>query len=144
MKRFWFPLLLVASAAFGAENAPSESHSRLTITTNTPSGNGLVYLTVFRSEKGFPDQPKAAVQALKIPVKNGVAQTAIELPKGTYAIGAFYDADANGELTKNFFGVPAEPYGFSNKVRSRFRAPRFSEAAFTVSGAQERVVLELR
>lgn len=144
MKRFAALLALLVGSGFSASDALAEGHARLVITTHMPEGNGLVYLSIYRDAQGFPDQPKAAVHALKIPVKNGVAQTAVQLPKGTYAIGAFYDADANGELTKNIFGAPAEPYGFSNKARSRFRAPRFSEAAFTISGPHASVSLELK
>ncbi len=121
-----------------------EEHAQLFITTNVQKGNGSVYLTIYKNERGFPENPQAAVKALKLPVQNGVAQTTVQLPKGTYAISAFYDADANGALTKNIFGAPAEPYGFSNKARSRFRAPYFSEAAFTITGPQKTVFLELK
>lgn len=145
MKNFqaFFPIFLLWAVASPAARA-EEERSQLFITTNIQKGSGTVYLTIYKNEQGFPENPQSAVKALKIPVQNGVAQTTVHLPKGTYAISAFYDADANGALTKNFFGAPAEPYGFSNKARSRFRAPYFSEAAFTISGPQKTVFLELK
>jgi uncharacterized protein (DUF2141 family) len=35
-------------------------------------------------------------------------------------------------LDTNLFGVPQEPYGFSNNVRPKFRAPNFEEAKIQV------------
>lgn len=103
-----------------------------------------MYLTVFQSGKGFPDNPSHAVQALKIPLQQGVARTVLTLPKGRYAIAAFYDADGNGKLSKNLVGVPSEPYGFSNNVRGLFSAPSFPEAAFDLHGSPSEMRLDLK
>ena len=49
---------------------------------------------------------------------------------GTYAIAIFHDLNSNGELDKNVLGIPAEPYAFSNKPKSKWRVPRFHEVKF--------------
>lgn len=64
----------------------------------------------------------------------------IEVPKqslvpGRYAVQVFYDRNLNGELDKNFMGVPKEPVGFSRDAAGRFGPPKFPDAAFNYSGA---------
>lgn len=45
------------------------------------------------------------------------------------AIAAFQDENRNGVLDKNAFGIPTEPYGFSNNPPSTFGPPSFTAAA---------------
>lgn len=55
---------------------------------------------------------------------------------GSYAISLFHDVDSNEEIEKNFFGIPKEPYGFSQNYKPKFRAPKFSECSFVYDGKQ--------
>ncbi len=55
------------------------------------------------------------------------------VPPGTYAAAVHHDANGNGRMDSNFVGIPKEGYGVSNDARSRFRAPRFSEAAVVIT-----------
>lgn len=65
------------------------------------------------------------------------------LTPGRYAIAAFQDIDGDGALGKGAFGIPNEPFGFSNDARGRFGPPTFDAAAFTVSasGTTQRIIL---
>lgn len=65
------------------------------------------------------------------------------LAPGRYVIAAFQDTDGDGKLSKNNFGIPREPFGFSNNARARFGLPGFDAAAFelTTSGATQHVVM---
>lgn len=58
------------------------------------------------------------------------------LPTGRYAVALFQDRNGNGELDTNFFGVPVEPYGFSNNVRPRFFQPGFDACSFDLNATQ--------
>jgi len=42
-----------------------------------------------------------------------MSYTSKDVPAGKYAIAAFQDENAEGKLSKNMFGVPKEPRGFS-------------------------------
>jgi uncharacterized protein (DUF2141 family) len=55
-----------------------------------------------------------------------------DLPQGEYAVAIYQDNNNNQRLDTNLFGVPQEPYGFSNNVRPKFRAPNFEEAKIQV------------
>lgn len=50
------------------------------------------------------------------------------LPPGTYSVSLYHDIDDNGQLALNGpFGLPSEPYGFSNNLRTWFGPPHFDE-----------------
>lgn len=59
----------------------------------------------------------------KIKVKNKKASISLEIPRGTYAISAFHDANSDNILNTNAVGLPTETYGFSNNVRGWFGPP---------------------
>ncbi|MDB2408843.1 DUF2141 domain-containing protein [Crocinitomicaceae bacterium] len=48
----------------------------------------------------------------------------------------FHDKNNNGKLDKNAFGIPLEPYGFSQNARARFSAPSFNDAKIVLDGNQ--------
>ncbi len=67
------------------------------------------------------------------------------LEPGRYAAIAFHDENNNGKLDKNFWGVPTEPYGFSNNVQGVLGPPTFAAAAMVPSegGSAIRIALIL-
>jgi uncharacterized protein (DUF2141 family) len=66
------------------------------------------------------------------------------LPAGTYAVGAYHDENANGQLDINALGLPAEGYALSNGVRAVFAKPEFYQAAFTIGREDKPVALHIR
>ncbi|MEO0732339.1 MAG: DUF2141 domain-containing protein, partial [Bacteroidota bacterium] len=49
------------------------------------------------------------------------------------AIMAFHDEDGNGELDRNgLFGLPSEPYAFSNDPSTLFGPPAWRKCLFSV------------
>ena len=65
-----------------------------------------------------------------------------DLKAGTYAVAVFQDLNDDGILNKGAFGVPVEPYGFSNSVRGKLGPPSFDAASFSVT--QESNDLDIR
>jgi len=58
-----------------------------------------------------------------------------DLPPGDYAIMAFHDEDGNGRLnTDGAFGLPSEPYAFSNNPNTWFGLPKHRKCVFRVDG----------
>lgn len=73
------------------------------------------------------------VRAASLPIDDGTAHwTVPDVSPGTYVVRLYHDANGNGELDTNMFGVPQEAFGFSNDARGRFGPPDFDEAAFTL------------
>ena len=106
------------------------------------SAEGQVRLALYASEKDF----------LRTPFKSGTA--AIEghgcewsfkgVPSGTYALAVYHDRNRNGELDKNAFSIPVEPYGFSNNARGMLGPPSFKDASFVVDGPRTNVEVRLK
>jgi len=55
------------------------------------------------------------------------------VPPGQYAVRLFHDVNGNGQFDTNPFGIPTEPFAFSNNARGRFGPATWEEAVFTVT-----------
>ena len=51
---------------------------------------------------------------------------------GRYSVAIFLDVDGDGEFDQNFFGIPKEPFGFSNNAMGAMGKPSFEIASFEV------------
>ena len=65
------------------------------------------------------------------------------LAPGEYGIKIFHDVDDDGEMDTNPFGLPTEPYAFSNNAKGRFGPAKWDAAKFTVTedGATQTIAL---
>jgi competence ComEA-like helix-hairpin-helix protein len=109
------------------------------------SDRGHALLALHTSERHFPHNYKAAYNYQKLSITKRTAQVTIkDLPYGVYAIVAFHDANDNGKLDTNLFGVPTEAYGTSNNARRRFGPPRFRDARFKFRTAHHKISIHLR
>lgn len=92
-----------------------------------------LYVAVFDSAIGFP-KPEHSRETTTVAVTTDTVKFSLSLPDlATTAIAIFQDLNGDGKLTKNSFGLPIEPYGFSNNARSAFGPPSFSQTTFEVS-----------
>lgn len=91
-----------------------------------------LYVAVFESATGFP-KPENSRSTTTQEVSSETIEFSLSLPGNrSTAIAVFQDLNGDGKLTKNSFGLPVEPYGFSNDARSLLGPPSFSQAAFTM------------
>jgi uncharacterized protein (DUF2141 family) len=98
-----------------------------------------------RAEKdGFQNDPER-VAGIALRVHGGSRATAVvpNLPPGAYGVIVFHDENGNGRLDKNFWGVPTEPYGFSNNVVGMLGAPSFADVAIVLEGVDRTVEIAL-
>lgn len=120
-------LLLIASPAI-AEDATS-----LTVTIEgIKDVQGTINLGVF-NQSGY-DGEGGAVNGAQITVDAATVTATIEgLAPGTYGIKLYQDVNDNGQMDTNPFGMPTEPYAFSNNAKGRFGPAKWDQAAFEVS-----------
>ncbi|MDR0370944.1 MAG: DUF2141 domain-containing protein [Prevotellaceae bacterium] len=120
MKKSMVLLLIFVFAGIGSLYA-----QKLTVRVhniNPVSGNLMV--GVFNSEHNFPD---IYFKGAKVQIADTVMVVIFtDLPTGKYAISVYQDINKNGQLDKNFFGIPKEKYGFSNKTNK----PDYKESVF--------------
>ena len=103
-----------------------------------------LYVAVFDSADGFP-KPEHSRTTTTIPVDAESVEFSLSLPdSSTTGIAIFQDLNGDGKLTKNGFGLPTEPYGFSNNARSTFGPPSFSQAAFNVDEKTSPIEITVR
>jgi uncharacterized protein (DUF2141 family) len=92
---------------------------------------GSVIISLFASaaswDKETPDQT-----AQISPLHGADAVTVIDLPPGQYGFFLYHDVDGDGKLKRGAFGLPGEPYAFSNNVHIGFSKPSFDKMKFTV------------
>ena len=67
----------------------------------------------------------------------------LHLPFGAYAISVFHDTNEDGELN-TLFGIPKEPYGFSNNAKGRFGPPGFEKVLFDFNQDRQKMQIRLQ
>ena len=73
--------------------------------------------------------------AKTVAVRNNTISLKIaNIKTGVYSVSLFHDENNNGVLdTKGFFGIPTEPYAFSNNPSTTFGPPSFEKCTFLIN-----------
>ena len=122
-------LLLTAAAPALAQSADT---SKVVLTFETGAATGSVMVALFGSEAAY--NGGAPVAQVGIPASGAVVARFENLPAGDYAMRAFHDVNGNGQMDTNPFGMPTEPYAFSNNARGNMGPASWERARFAVSG----------
>lgn len=108
---------------------PAKAQLTLTV-TNIKDHKGALMVAVFDAAGYDADKQ---VTATMIPVTGETATSTVELPAGTYGIKLFHDVDGDGKMGMNAFGMPTEPYAFSNSAPAQFGPAKWDAAKFDVA-----------
>ncbi len=142
MKRFTLAMTALAAITF-APMATAQSTSLDVTITGLSKLSGSVRIALFQGEDAWKSSDASASAVLE--VSSETITTAFEdLEPGTYGIKMFHDVDGDGEMDTNPFGMPSEPYAFSNNARGRFGPAKWKDASFEVSaeGALQSITLK--
>ncbi len=126
------------------EGTPAAGESTLTVTfqgIKTPSG--AVMASLSSSPEAYAGKAPPTAQATAAVTGAAVTVTFAGLAPGTYALRAFHDLDGDGRLNTNPFGVPTEPYAFSNNARGGFGPAKWEAAAFTIRAGENRQTIDI-
>ena len=128
-------LLLTAAPAL----AQSVDDSKIVLTFETGARTGMVMIALYDSAAAFNGEgadadANRAVARTAIPASGRVVAAFDNLPAGDYAVKAFHDVNGDGEMNTNPFGMPTEPYAFSNNAVGNMGPARWDRAHFAVSG----------
>jgi uncharacterized protein (DUF2141 family) len=139
----WLPLGLVwlSSNGFAQTECPTVNVKIQNISNNT----GVIACAIFATDKGFPSKFLKFASKIMITQISGTAASFefSDLLPGKYAIAVIHDENYNGELDKNFFGIPKEGYGFSSGAEIKLSAPSFSDAEFLYDGGVLQMSIKL-
>ena len=121
-------LALTAAPAFAQDAAD------ITFTFQIGQPTGALMVALYDSEAAYGGEG-GPVRVARIEVSGATATAAFEgLPAGDYAMKAFHDVDGDGEMDTNPFGMPTEPFAFSNNAVGNMGPAGWDRAHFVVSG----------
>ena len=125
-------LILIGFFAMGQKTNDLE-----VIIKNIELIEGDLYLTLTADSSLFPmgEVEEKYRKVLKV-TKSQMSAVFSDVPDGFYAMAIFQDLNHNQELDKKKFGIPAEPFAFSNGALRKFSPPFFEQAKFKISGGQ--------
>lgn len=123
---------------------PSDSATLVLDIHNIEQAKGYVWVGVYKSQENFLAKGAAvALEGAKIEQTGHVSISIKDLPYGTYAVALFHDVNSNGKLDQGVFGIPKEPYAFSQPLKSKWRAPIFDDVKFDVNTSSTNLKLKL-
>lgn len=140
MRSLLLAALLTLPQFAAAQTAPSLTVRFHGIETPT----GRIMLSVYDDQRAF-DEGGQPVRGVMATIEGDVAvATFAGLPPGRYAIKAFHDIDGDGAMKTNPFGMPLEPYAFSNDAKPQGGPPRWAAASFDLpaTGAAIRIAIQ--
>ncbi|MEA5511632.1 DUF2141 domain-containing protein [Crocosphaera sp. UHCC 0190] len=120
--------------------------SNLTVEVNGVSDRkGQICFSLFASSRGFPSSGDDAVQKQCVKITDTNPRITINnLAPSTYAVAVFWDDNSDGQLNRNFLGVPTEKFGFSSNPVVRTGPPKFGESAILVTGKNVIISIKLQ
>lgn len=135
MKQFKsiFTAIAMAGATFSSVAIAQDGGASLTIAfTGIQTTEGAVMGAVFNSEEAYNGKGAPVRQIMVKADKTEVATQLDGLAPGTYAIKLFHDIDGDMKMTTNPFGMPIEPFAFSNNAPGNMGPAKWADAAFEV------------
>ncbi len=107
-----------------------------TLTFNLDRGarTGRILIALFDSQAAYDGDGQPLRQAMVDAASDPATAVFEGLPSGTYAARMYHDVNGNGRLDTNPFGMPTEPYAFSNNAVGNMGPARWDRASFAVDG----------
>jgi len=134
-------LLAAAAAALPATTPPPAAMPIEVVVSGIRSDAGRIHVDICPEATFLKKCPYSA----EVAAARGTVTVVLRgVPPGRYAVQAFHDANANGDLDQGIFGIPKEGIGFTNDAMARLVRPKFSVAAFDHGGSAQRVSVLLR
>lgn len=147
------PLVLLSALLLGlrvlageADPQPEPGYATLSVDVDGLGERECsVRAALWKTAEGFPSDMELAWR--ETIARTAEAECRVEfsrVPYGSYAISLYQDENGDGELERNFLGIPREPVGVSNNPAARFRPPAFEEARFELDAPIMSLSIQLR
>lgn len=100
---------------------------------NIKISTGQIWIAVYNDADKFLGEDVFTKVVKKVDSTSDLTIPVPGLTPGNYAISVLHDENNNDKMDTGLFGIPKEPYGFSNNVRPKFSAPKYKDAVFQLS-----------
>ncbi len=136
---------LLTIASFAPHAARAQQAATLTVSfTVTDVQSGQIMLSLFDSEAAH-DGDGQPVAGAAVPVAGGKAVASFSgLAPGRYAIKAFHDIDGDGKMGTTPFGMPTEPFAFSNDAQPQGGPAKWQASSFAVGAPATAITITIR
>jgi uncharacterized protein (DUF2141 family) len=133
MTRFQTFIAAIALTIPGIAAAAPEVPASLELAfTGIEAKQGVIMVAVFASEDAYNGKG-APAKVTGVPATAADVKGVLEgLAPGRYAIKVFHDIDGDGQMGVNPFGMPTEPFAFSNDAKGEMGPASWAAAAFDV------------
>ena len=123
--------------------AMAESTGSITMNIgNVRNARGKVVVDLCPQDRFLGD---GCIHHAEAPARSGTTVITVEnVPAGDYAVQAFHDENANGDVDRAMFGIPREGVGFSRNARIGLGPPKWRDAYFVHQGRAEVIRFDLR
>ncbi len=106
---------------------------------------GKARVALFRAAAGFPAEHARAVETWVGPIPQGPLEVRFAaLAPGPLAVAVIHDADDDGQLDRNLFGVPSEGFGVSNNPEPGTGPPSYAQARFDLPPEGQTITIRMR
>lgn len=128
-------LLIIAFICFGILTTKAQEEETFDLTveiTGMTTDTGKVFIAVYDKQENFLKDTEKSLKT-KVVIENKKAIAKFKgLKKGEYAVSFFHDENDNNKMDTKIFGIPKEPYGFSNNATGFMGPPKYKDAKFLV------------
>lgn len=129
---------LSACASVVETATEAAASGRLTLTLDLGADTGRVMIALFDSEAAYGGGDP--VRQLMVEASGPRVAVFEDMPSGRYAAKLFHDVNGDGRMNTNPFGLPVEPYAFSNNAVGNMGPASWDRAAFDLDGEVEQII----
>jgi uncharacterized protein (DUF2141 family) len=109
------------------------------------ANKGKVYLAMYCKEENFLDEKITCRRAvITLPEQGPCIYNITDMSFGKYAIAVYQDQNSNGKMDNNVFGIPTEPFGFSNNPSAKWHKPKYQEAVFDFKEDRQTIGIQVK
>lgn len=137
-------VLLWALLCGTAPAQQARSGSLILDITNIAHSGGTIWVGLYDSKDSYLVKEKATIKGIEVRKRGKVRLEIPNLPFGYYAVGIFHDVNNNGDMDRNYVGVPTEPFAFSKTPASKWRVPRYDEIKIYFSKDNQTLNMQLK
>ncbi len=127
-----FKSIAIAAAVLFAAATTHAGAATLTVAFDGLQPRGAVLAALYSNAGDYASNKNA--RFARVDVEGAQATlTFTDLPEGEYAIKMFHDLNNDGQMNTNPFGMPTEPFAFSNNAVGNMGPASWDDAHFAVT-----------
>tara|TARA_B100001287_G_C22657534_1_gene518574 strand:+ start:490 stop:921 length:432 start_codon:yes stop_codon:yes gene_type:complete len=131
--KYYF-LIFFAVLTILVQSLYAQQNFDLTVVVNGLENNdGVLQFGLYNDRDKFPIVGETIKMVRVKTFGSSHKYTFSDMAEGDYAVAIYQDENNNDNCDKNFFGIPVEPYAFSNDIRPKLSAPSFEDCSFQLN-----------